>query len=263
MPQDNGPRIIDPNSYLERSWAWQALSASQTNGPAYQFTPVVENQQPGLPRRRSRYLRNPTQATSIGPIDIAVQPSSACAENSADPMQRWRESPPETEAASLSAIACALRSPLPTRLSTDSLNSQRVSSRAASTVSHSSGISHSSSSAGSAGSANFRNTSRRRVAKQTRPAPPKWKVTDKRAFPCTFCCDSFKNKYDWSRHEQALHLNVQGWRCAPFGGMVLSPETGESTAPIASFSTQRRNTSKCMPTALVKRKPKYTRGRIT
>ncbi|KAH7171279.1 hypothetical protein EDB81DRAFT_194704 [Dactylonectria macrodidyma] len=238
MRHDIGPRMMDPNSYLERSWAWQALSTSaeqsppaqsswpQTNGPAYQFTPVVENQGPGLPRRRSRYLRSPTQATSRGPIDIAVQTSSACAENSSDPMQRWRESPPETEAASLSAIVSALRSPLPTRSSTDNLNSWQVSSRPASTVSHGSGTSYYSSSAGSASSSNFRNTTRGRVAKRTRPAPPRWKVTDKRAFPCTFCCDSFKSKYDWSRHEQALHLNLQGWRCAPFGSTVVAPETG-------------------------------------
>lgn len=227
--------MIDPNSYLDRSWAWQALSTSSDQTPAaqatwlqsaYHFVPVAENQQPGLPRRRSRYLRSQTQAASIEPIDIAVHASSAGEETPSHPMQRWRESPPETEAASLSAIAQALGSPLSTRLSTDSLNSQLVSSRPASIVSHGSGTSYSSSSAGSAGSASLRNASRHRVTKRTRPVPPKWKATDKRAFPCTFCCDSFKSKYDWSRHEKALHLNLQGWRCAPFGGTVVSPETG-------------------------------------
>lgn len=28
------------------------------------------------------------------------------------------------------------------------------------------------------------------------------------------------------RHEKSLHLNLEGWRCTPFGGTVASPETG-------------------------------------
>lgn len=43
---------------------------------------------------------------------------------------------------------------------------------------------------------------------------------------CTFCCDKFKTKHDWSRHEKTLHLNLGGWMCAPNGGAPVSPITG-------------------------------------
>ncbi|TEA19139.1 Cytochrome P450 monooxygenase lolP1 [Colletotrichum sidae] len=31
---------------------------------------------------------------------------------------------------------------------------------------------------------------------------------DPRPFKCTFCCDDFKTKYDWSRHEKSRHLSM-------------------------------------------------------
>ncbi|RKL23040.1 hypothetical protein BFJ68_g1246 [Fusarium oxysporum] len=130
-------------------------------------------------------------------------------------MQRWRNSPPETEPASLSAIVDALRqAPLRTRSSAGSLKSLRIGNRAASTVSFGSGTSRSSTSNASAVSATFRSASehsRRRLEKRTRltVTPGKDKRKDRRMFPCTFCCDSFKSKYDWTRHEKSLHLNLQ------------------------------------------------------
>ncbi|RTE84684.1 hypothetical protein BHE90_000818 [Fusarium euwallaceae] len=131
-----------------------------------------------------------------------------------DPIQRWRNSPPETEPASLSAIADALRNtPLRGQTSTSSLNSRR------SAVSTISGSSLSSGSAASASSS----ARRSRVSKRTRP---KAKAAEKRRFPCTFYCDSFKSKFDWARHERSLHLNIEGWRCAPFGSVEISAMTG-------------------------------------
>lgn len=51
-------------------------------------------------------------------------------------------------------------------------------------------------------------------------------ANDIRPFCCTFCCDKFKSKYNWMRHEKSLHLNLENWVCAPFGGAVLLPSTG-------------------------------------
>lgn len=45
-------------------------------------------------------------------------------------------------------------------------------------------------------------------------------------FCCTFCCDKFKSKYDWARHEKSLHLNLEDWVCAPRGGCPISTLTG-------------------------------------
>ncbi|KAM0281181.1 hypothetical protein ACHAO9_010869 [Fusarium lateritium] len=218
--------------------ALQMSSQGTSPSGSYQYSPVAENQQPGLPRRRSRYFRSQYQPNLPQAIDI---PGSAPTDVPLDPMQRWRNSPPETEPALLSAIADALRqTPLRTRPSAGSLNSQRISNRAASTASFGSGTSCSSTSNASAISATFRSTSdhsSRRVEKRTRSTVTKGKEKhkDRRMFPCTFCCDSFKSKYDWARHEKSLHLNLQVWRCVPFGGTVISSETGRAHCAYCSL----------------------------
>ncbi|KEF62598.1 uncharacterized protein A1O9_00571 [Exophiala aquamarina CBS 119918] len=38
-----------------------------------------------------------------------------------------------------------------------------------------------------------------------------------RILKCTFCCGSFKNKHDWTRHESSLQLGTETWLCAPHG----------------------------------------------
>ncbi|KAH7203471.1 hypothetical protein DER44DRAFT_779454 [Fusarium oxysporum] len=233
----NPPSQASPGTRNQAS-ALQTSSQGTSPSGSYHYSPVAENQQPGLPRRRSRYFRTQHQPNLSQAIDI---PGSAPIDVALDPMQRWRNSPPETEPASLSAIADAMRqTPLRTRSSTGSLTSQRIGNRADSTVSFGSGTSCSSTSNASAISATFRSTSehsRSRVEKRTRPRVTggKDKHKDRRKFPCTFCCDSFKSKYDWARHEKSLHLNLQGWRCAPFGGMVISSETGRAHCAYCSL----------------------------
>ncbi|KAF5013565.1 hypothetical protein FDECE_425 [Fusarium decemcellulare] len=219
----------EPGLRLENLALNPSLHSGSPPG-SLQYNPIAENQQPGLPRRRSRYLRRQTRTSSTEPINIPR--SSTATDESLDPMQRWQDSPPEAEAASLSAIVNALqKTPLRTRSSASSLTNQRVGSRAPSTVSFGSGTSCSSASIASANSPTFRTSSRGsrgRVTKRTRTPGANAKDTDKRVFPCTFCCDSFKSKYDWARHEKSLHLNLQGWRCTPFGGTIVSPDTGRS-----------------------------------
>ncbi|WZH49645.1 hypothetical protein QYS62_010850 [Fusarium acuminatum] len=201
--------------------------------PSFGNSPTKETQQHSLPRKRSHYFRHQPQRVASDPISI---PRSNIQRDSAlDPMQRWQESPPEAEAASLSAICDALeKTPLRTRSSAGSLGSRRVGSRAGSRAGSNASLgsvtSCSSVSAGSQSpqSRTRRTSSRGRVAKPKRASAAKGKGTEKRRFPCTFCCDSFKSKYDWARHERSLHLDLQGWRCTPFGGAVFSPDTGRS-----------------------------------
>ncbi|CAH0045448.1 unnamed protein product [Clonostachys solani] len=196
---------------------------SQGTARALQHPPVVQTQPHSLPRRRSRYLCSSTLPTVPWPMETPGP--NMLAEGVMDPIQRWRNSPPETEPASLSAIADALRN---TRLrgqaSSSSLNSHHSGVRAGSTVSFASGSSLSS------GSASASSVARRsRVSKRTRPTTAKGKTAEKKRFPCTFCCDSFKSKFDWARHERSLHLNIEGWRCAPFGSVEISAITGRSS----------------------------------
>lgn len=49
-----------------------------------------------------------------------------------------------------------------------------------------------------------------------------------RIFSCTFCCQSFKSKYNWARHEKSLHLDLEVWNCAPESGTTRIPATGEN-----------------------------------
>ena len=49
----------------------------------------------------------------------------------------------------------------------------------------------------------------------------------KRIFQCTFCTDTFKSKYDWTRHEKSLHLSLEKWICAPLGPVITDPASGK------------------------------------
>ncbi|KAF4992677.1 hypothetical protein FGRMN_6990 [Fusarium graminum] len=194
---------------------------------------LKETQQHSLPRKRSQYFRHQPQRVASDPISIPR--SNIRRDGALDPMQRWQESPPEAEAASLSAICDALKkAPLRTRSSAGSLGNRRVGSRAGSragsNASFGSVTSYSSASVGSHSpqSGTRWTSSRGRVAKTKRGPTKKGKGVEKRRFQCTFCCDSFKSKYDWARHEKSLHLDLQGWRCTPFGGAVVSSDTGRS-----------------------------------
>ncbi|KAK6002196.1 hypothetical protein QM012_001834 [Aureobasidium pullulans] len=197
----------------------------------------------GFPRRRSLYSRN-----SGLPISIPKQQNNDW--STLDPLQRWQNSPPENEPASLSAINHAVASTdLDRHLTVSSANSSRVStpgieiqgfgyaarrtSRPASISSLESGTSNGSMDSilsGRSGnsrisaSSSHRNNARGKVTKsRARPGTG----SDDRPFQCTFCCDTFKNKFDWCRHEKSLHLNPEQWVCTPDGEVVTCPSSGD------------------------------------
>ncbi|KAK7419217.1 hypothetical protein QQZ08_010929 [Neonectria magnoliae] len=230
----NGMWLKDMSSDFGLDVQGQPLQFQQPRQPGFQSPmynlPLMGSPQPSLPRRRSRYLRSPRHPSQ--PIAIPFSTTGT----SMDPMERWQDSPPETEAASLSAIAGALRHALPCQTSGESLQSRGPGSRgsrAASTASfNSENTSRSSRSAASARSSTSKDQIPRAlnargggISKTKRGKAP---AKPRRAFQCTFCCDSFKSKYDWSRHEKSLHLSLEGWVCTPRGGTVLSPDTGRS-----------------------------------
>lgn len=193
------------------------------------------NLQPSLPRRRSRYFLQRSENQMIP--KFIPNPTGPC-----DPLQRWRNSPPEDEPASISAIADALNNSeniggrisegkdRPAQGQDSPFHSYR---RPASLVSSNSGSSASSwQSVTSTRSATAQDPlapqdlgGPRRVHKNRR-TQKKPDDASKRIFCCTFCCDRFKNKYDWVRHEKSLHLNLEGWVCAPHGVAPISPLTG-------------------------------------
>ncbi len=168
-----------------------------------------------------------------------------------NPLDRWRHSPPEHEAASVSAIANAIATSTYTPETQASSHSSswvdrgqnssdasswsvyRVPSMSSLESNRSSG---SDMSFGSVFSHTSRNSigSRRRRRRPTLPKPnlstEHFQPLDKkgdlhaaRMFQCTFCSDTFKTKHDWQRHEKSIHLSLETWTCAPLGGVITMP----------------------------------------
>lgn len=216
---------------------------SNPHWPTSQSISYHEHRRQELPRRRSRYN---IRETDRGASPVFILPNA----NPAHPLERWKESPPEGEAASLSAIRNALQNPSiystgheeqqdhdswystsnpgiveqfrthrATTSQPASITSAETPLSASSRISERSGVSSSSLSQHKSTAGIKRNKPSGGKKKRTSATAP-------RIFCCTFCCDKFKSKYDWMRHEKSLHLNLETWVCAPFGGCVILPSTG-------------------------------------
>ncbi|KAF1946943.1 hypothetical protein EJ02DRAFT_450276 [Clathrospora elynae] len=189
----------------------------------------LEQRQHTLPRRRSKYLLRRSASRSSPIVIPNGSPSHAQSQSLA--MQRWQNSPPEDEAASLSAIYNALddrpfgaspRSSQPS--SRDAFRKYRNPS---STTSLDSAASESSLRSWNSGHSAASQSNRRTQAPRVRAKGQGKNMHDPdRIFKCTFCCDTFKHKYDWTRHEKSLHLNMEEWICTPHGASVMLPLTG-------------------------------------
>ncbi|KAE8164127.1 hypothetical protein BDV40DRAFT_122753 [Aspergillus tamarii] len=169
-------------------------------------------------------------------------PQAHHADNSLlSPLERWQNSPPESEPAATSDILRALEDipytsdggvTYPAHRDAVSSNSSSASflvgAPSISSYEHSQ-------SSGSDISFNRSNRTLQRPPTpivNTRPRrrrrkPPhpnetwnKRKSKGQRPYQCTFCSDTFNTKYDWQRHEKALHLPVDRWICAPQGGLI-------------------------------------------
>lgn len=172
---------------------------------------------------------SPTTPSSARAMDIPIPSVS----HSLLPMERWESSPAESDGASLTAIAKAVKassistgheSPF-SYINTDDGSGRSV--RQASSVSSvgeksslSSAFSHHS--RGSFGS--FGKRGRRRRRRQAPKQSLNSLVAVPRQFQCTFCTETFKTKHDWQRHEKSLHLSLERWVCAPSGPTVPHKE---------------------------------------
>ncbi|CEJ61501.1 hypothetical protein PMG11_10034 [Penicillium brasilianum] len=229
------------NNHLFEGFSWNWESSPALNDLTMPSEPIEETasaplsqRQPvrapptrssGLPRRRSRYLiSRPVEKTH--PIQIPTAKEM-------DPMQRWQESPPEDEPASFTAIMNAVDE-MPTHNSPRQASGRKVNDsfrHYRQSASITSGE-FSASSADSAYSSTGRSTpqsgrSRRSKGRVAKSKAKPWNDTKPRIFCCTFCCDRFRSKYDWVRHEKSLHLNLETWYCAPLGPAVFSETTGQ------------------------------------
>ncbi|KAJ4029378.1 hypothetical protein NW761_013983 [Fusarium oxysporum] len=176
------------------------------------------------PRSTSPYVRN----TWTGPIDVPRHPNTPAFENNTNlnPLERWVDSPPENEPASVTAIAQAVALNSETSLGHNSPGSF------ASTDDGSNPSLYNVSSASSAGTssgASFGSMTRQRGRRRRRRPVPKRKdqlssAVPLKKFQCTFCTETFGTKYDWQRHEKSLHLSLERWMCAPNGPRILNTQ---------------------------------------
>ncbi|KAL7953718.1 hypothetical protein V8C34DRAFT_296297 [Trichoderma compactum] len=154
------------------------------------------------------------------------------------PLERWVDSPPESEPATVTAIAnavqCAESSqswPLSTPMDDESGQSINESSdnshRTSSGSSLASAYSYGSSDSVTGAPALLRSRPRRR-RKRRLPSRPHISRVGKRQYPfqCTFCAETFRTKYDWQRHEKTLHIPLERWLCSPDGPRAINPQTG-------------------------------------
>jgi hypothetical protein len=180
------------------------------------------------PRSTSPYVRN----TWTGPIDIPRRLYTPAFENNTgnlNPLERWVDSPPENEPASVTAIAhaVALNSEISLGLNSPCsfVSTDDGSNPSLYNVS-------SASSAGTSSGASFGSMTQQRGRRRRRRAVPKRKEKPSLAVPlkrfqCTFCTETFGTKHDWQRHEKSLHLSLERWTCAPDGPRVLNPQTNQ------------------------------------
>ncbi|KAI0150326.1 hypothetical protein GGR57DRAFT_493141 [Xylariaceae sp. FL1272] len=206
-----------------------------------------------LANARRRGKIQPTRATSphIGrgyaqAIDIPQRRGSGLFENM-NPLQRWENSPPENEPASVRDIARAVSasgsysatsgsgrtSPNVWNTSDDGSSRSLCNQSSASSLgtSHSSGGSYASAYSNQSHGSSVPSFARsNRGRRRRRRAPPK-RAEDQlgqlvKTYQCTFCTETFRTKHDWQRHEKSLHLSLERWVCSPDGSQIANTENG-------------------------------------
>ncbi|RTE68844.1 hypothetical protein BHE90_016778 [Fusarium euwallaceae] len=154
-----------------------------------------------------------------------------------NPLERWENSPPEHEPATVLDIFRALAaSPRPMDPSGENSghasslsNSMAASNSSREMGSQSSAFSQTSGGSLVPGSSKRSSTQRRRRRLLTRRQEENWLRLSQACYTyqCTFCTETFKKKYDWQRHEKTQHLSVEEWICSPKGPMETHPEQGK------------------------------------
>lgn len=201
-------------------------------------------------RRRGKVRPSPRSSSPVpGVIDIPRRPLPPGADMSLmTPLERWKYSPPENEAASTRDILRAMAttpfeapkhqsqsghvrslsrrtgssndsSYTNSMFQAPSVSSMDTNRSSISDMSFASAFSHRSS-LGSFSSMDRKERRRRRKPPAAINTFNQQKVRGARIFQCTFCTDSFPAKYDWQRHEKSLHLALDKWTCAPGGGVM-------------------------------------------
>ncbi|KAI1109722.1 hypothetical protein F5Y14DRAFT_455744 [Nemania sp. NC0429] len=207
-----------------------------------------------LANARRRGKIQPTRATSphIGrvyaqAIDIPQRRGTPGLFENMNPLQRWANSPPENEPASVTAIARAVSasgsfsatsgsgrtSPNVWNLSDDGSSKSICNQSSASSwgTSHSSGGSFASAFSNQSRGSSIPSFVRSNRGRRRRRRAPLKQAEESltqplKTFQCTFCTETFRTKHDWQRHEKSLHLSLERWICSPDGPRAVNPDNG-------------------------------------
>ncbi|KAL5315248.1 hypothetical protein ACEPPN_017899 [Leptodophora sp. 'Broadleaf-Isolate-01'] len=207
-------------------------------------------------RGKVRALRStsPGPNQSVNAMDIPRRATPSIEQMT--PLDRWKTSPPENEAACMTAISKAVTSSTfssgrdsPYSYGNDGSNRSLhdVSSTSSFGTSHSSGgsfasaFSHkSNASFNSFGSIGNRGRRRRR-RQAVKTVQPLTSAQPVRTFQCTFCTETFKTKHDWQRHEKSLHLSLERWICCPDGPTQFCKDTYTNRCVFCGLANPRAN----------------------
>lgn len=179
-------------------------------------------------RRRHR-MSSQARANSNNKLFPQGSPMPRSFLSNMSPIERWKNSPPDEEPASTSAIERAVRS---RSSSHGSLDSAGVSAGEGGALSasgdsflYSNSLLDASSNSGSSCYSYRSNDNFNLVSPSGQSSagegPSAWlnrprsKGGKTNTFQCTFCSQSFKKKYDWIRHERSIHLpGLDCWICS-------------------------------------------------
>jgi hypothetical protein len=155
---------------------------------------------------QARSVMPHAQATSTAPLDIPRPGTPAIIQDRLmTPLQRWVDSPPEHEPATVGAIARAVTSRTPSYAQLDTSQSPyRTPSASSVGTSNSSDVSGLHSSGSQSSLNNMPCPPRRRRTRKQRRAKHKSMQNVAMPYQCTFCTETFRTKHDWQRHEKCL-----------------------------------------------------------
>ncbi|RMJ13776.1 hypothetical protein CDV36_006564, partial [Fusarium kuroshium] len=216
---------------------------SQTGLSRQQVTNWLVNarrrSKPTSSRIQASHIRDAAQSTLTGPntINIPRRPPTPMPCDQMSPLQRWQNSPPECEPATVASISRAVAAshklgPFSPKSGRSADNASSVSSTG---NSHSSRGSESCTSAHSYSSGGSLRILARHAGRRRRRRAPKREgylrpslFHTYHKYQCTFCPETFKTKHNWTRHEKSLHISLERWVCSPNGATGTHPDQGRS-----------------------------------
>ncbi|PNH27474.1 hypothetical protein BJF96_g9273 [Verticillium dahliae] len=174
------------------------------------------------------------------------------------PLERWRNSPPDEEPVDLALIESALDAFLSDNSNDlepadSSYREGSASSADDSFNSKTRGLSLDGSSDSNSSCYSFHSSTSNHYGARSghssdggiRPPSKTGKPATATSFQCTFCLQSFHKKFDWSRHEQSVHLPGlhSGLRVLLAASDPSSPGAPHPVTRNASFAATPRRTS--------------------